>query len=116
MFAWLCANGALWDVAQIFAWAKMFTGYTQTLSVTAALEQTFDASKPCEFCRAVAKAKDLEQKQAPQSVERSAERLLLACETPAKIVIESPFTEWPDAPSRAALTRTEQVPVPPPRA
>ena len=42
-FAWLCANGAIWDAAQVVAWAKMFAGYAQTLSVSAALEETFDA-------------------------------------------------------------------------
>jgi hypothetical protein len=116
IFAWLCANGAIWDAAQIFAWAKMFTGYAQTLSLGAALAQTFDASKPCDMCVSVAKAKDLAQKQAPQSIERAVEKILLACEVPARVVIEVPFAEWPPARSRVALVRTEQVPVPPPRA
>ena len=116
LFAWLCANGAIWDVAQLFAWARMFTGYAQTLSVTAALEETFDASKPCDLCRSVAKATEGEQRQPPQSLGRSVEKILLACEVPAGVVIEAPFAEWPHAPSRVALTRTEQVPVPPPRA
>jgi len=116
LFAWLCANGAVWDVAQIFAWARMFTGYTQTLSVTAALTETFDASKPCDLCLNIAKAKAAEQKQAPQTIERSAEKIFLACETPAKILLEPAIRDWADAPWRAAVTRTEAVPVPPPRA
>jgi len=115
-FGWLCANGAILDTAQIFAWARMFTGYTQTLTMADALQETFDASKPCPICLAVAKAKAASQKQAPQSVERSAEKLLLACEVPAKILIPPSTREWTDAPSRIALTRTERVPVPPPRA
>jgi hypothetical protein len=116
-FAWLCANSAIWDAAQLVAWAKMFAGYAQTLSVSAALEETFDASKPCDLCRNVAKAKETEQKQAPQTIEQAvAGKLLLACETPARVVIEVPFADWPDAPSRTAPTRTERVPVPPPRA
>ena len=114
--AWICANGAVWDTAQVFAWARMFTGYTQTQTVTAALDETFDASKPCPICRAVAKAKEAAQKQAPQTVERSSEKLLLACEVPAKILIPPAKHEWTDVPPRLALTRTERVPVPPPRA
>jgi hypothetical protein len=115
VFAWLCANGAIWDAAQLFAWAKMFTGYAQTLSVTAALAETFDPSKPCAMCRKVAKAKESGQKEAPQSLERAVEKIFLTCEVPARVVIEAPFVEWPAAQSRTALVRTEQVPVPPPR-
>lgn len=116
-FAWLCANGAIWDAAQIFAWAKMFASYAQTLSVGAALEETFDASKPCEMCRSVAKAKEAEQKQAPQTIEQAvAGKLLLACEIPARVVMVAPQTEWPAALPRVAPSRTERVPVPPPRA
>ncbi|MBI5771546.1 MAG: hypothetical protein HZA93_27480 [Verrucomicrobia bacterium] len=116
IFAWLCANGALWDAAQLFAWAKMFAGYAQTLTVTHAIEQTFDASKPCEMCVSIAKAKEIEQTRAPQSIEHSTEKLVLACELPPRTVFEVPRLEWPDAPSRVALIRTERVPVPPPRA
>ncbi|MEY2880821.1 MAG: hypothetical protein RLZZ15_3201, partial [Verrucomicrobiota bacterium] len=29
----------------------MFAGYAQTASVTAALVETFDVSKPCNLCR-----------------------------------------------------------------
>jgi hypothetical protein len=116
LFAWICANGAIWDAVQFFAWARMFTGFTQTLSVRAALNETFDATKPCAICCAVAKAREAEQKQAPQPIERSAEKLLLACEPPPRVVIEPPLAEWPDATSRVAPTRTERVPVPPPRA
>ena len=117
IFAWLCANGAIWDAAQILAWAKMFAGYAQTLSVGAALEETFDSSKPCDMCRTVAKAKEAEQQQTAQTIERATEgKLLLACEIPARVVIEVPFAAWPDVASRLAPLRTEPVPVPPPRA
>ena len=114
--AWICANGAVWDVVQIFAWARMFTGYTQTQTVTAAIEETFDGSKPCPICRAVAKAKEAAHKQAPQSVERSAEKLLLACEFPEKLLIGPSADGWPDAAVRSGPVRIEPVPVPPPRA
>ena len=94
----------------------MFAGYAQTLPMRAALAETFDARKPCELCVSVAKAKELGQKQAPPTVERTAEKILLACETPPRAVFAVPLDGWPDAPARVALTRTDAVPVPPPRA
>jgi hypothetical protein len=116
IFAWLCANGAIWDAAQLFAWAKMFAGYAQTLTVTQAIVRTFDSSKPCEMCVSIVKAKEIEQKQAPRTTERSTEKIILACELPARAVFPVPSHEWPEAPSLVAVSRTDQVPVPPPRA
>lgn len=116
LLAWLCANGALLDVVQVVAWSRMFADYNQTMSVGAALRATFDPEKPCELCMGVAEAKDLERKQGPQSLERTAEKLVLACEAPAKIVLTAPVLAWPAARACAAPDRCETVPVPPPRA
>ena len=76
IFAWICANGAVWDAVQVFAWARMFAGYAHTLPVRAALRETFDPGKPCEICMAVAKAKEAERKQAPRPLERSTAKLV----------------------------------------
>ena len=116
-FAWLCANGALLDVVQVFAWGKMFAGYTGTMSVVAALNATFDPAKPCDLCLTVATAKDTAEKQLPAAVSRaSADKLLLALHTPARLIFVSPTADWPAALASAAPSRTEPVPVPPPRA
>ena len=115
LLAWICANGAVWDVVQVFAWARMFAGYVHVLPVRAALSETFDSSKPCEFCIAVAKAKETEQKQTPQQIERSVEKLVLACEAPEKILIPPSACEWPADPLHFGVVRIEPVPVPPPR-
>ncbi|HTB80044.1 MAG TPA: hypothetical protein VK717_04075 [Opitutaceae bacterium] len=115
LLAWVCANGAIWDVVQMVAWTRMFAEHARALPVGEALRETFDPAKPCAICLAVAKAKDVENKQAPQQTERSAEKLLLACQPAEKILLVAPLTEWPEAPSRPALVRTEPVPVPPPR-
>ena len=45
LFAWICANGALLDVVQVFAWGKMFSGYAKSMSVSAALKETFDPAR-----------------------------------------------------------------------
>ena len=115
IFAWICANGAVWDAVQVFAWARMFVGYSHTLPVRAALRETFDPGKPCEICMAVAKAKEAEQKQAPRPLERSTAKLVLACETQEKIQMVPLAHAWPAAPDRTGAIRSEPVPVPPPR-
>ena len=115
-FAWLCANGALLDGVQVFAWAKMFAGYSQTMDVRAALRATFDPSKPCEMCVGVAVAKETAKQQLPSAVERSAEKLVLALHAPAPLVISHFPGRWPPALARAAPMRAASVPVPPPRA
>ena len=50
LLAWLCANGAVWNVVQVVAWAKMFHDYSQVMPVADALELTFDGSAPCDMC------------------------------------------------------------------
>ena len=116
IFAWICANGAVWDAVQVFAWARMFAGYSHTLPVRAALRETFDPSKPCAICTAVAKAKEAERKQAPHPLERSTAKLVLAFETQEKIQMVPLAHAWPAAPDRSGAIRSEPVPVPPPRA
>jgi hypothetical protein len=93
----------------------MFAGYTRDLSVSEALRATFDPAKPCDLCRAVAVAKATEQKQAPPQAVRSAEKLLLAFHAPTQILPLKPRVEWPAPAKEMAPSRTEAVPVPPPR-
>ncbi len=116
LFAWLCANGALLDAVQVLAWGKMFAGYTQTMSVAEALRETFDPAKPCAMCLGVAEAKETAKQQLPATVERSAEKLLLAYHANAIFVVPHSSTEWPAMLASVAPSRTEEVPVPPPRA
>ncbi len=117
LFAWLCANGALLDFVQVFAWGKMFSENACTMSVTAALQATFDPAQACDICVSVAAAKDSTEKQSPASVERaSAEKLLLALHAPARPFFISPAADWPETLASVAPSRTESVPVPPPRA
>lgn len=116
IIAWACAHGAIWDVVQVVAWARMFAGNAQTMPVATAIAVTLDGSRPCELCTGVAAAKDVARKQAPQGVERSVEKLQLACEVPVTLFIEPPCSGWPDPTVLQLLARTEKVPVPPPRA
>lgn len=115
LLAWLCANGALWDTVQVFAWAKMFAGFTATMSPVAAAQATFDPAKSCPLCHEVAKAKDTARQQLPATTERAAEKFLLALPEPAALTFTPPPVTWPTPLASVAPSRTEAVPVPPPR-
>ena len=115
-FAWLCANGVLWDAMQIFAWGKMLAGYTETMSLGAALRETFDPAKPCEMCVGIAKAKDATHKQAPAPESSAAAKFHLAMHPVEAPVFATPRTAWPVSRTMILLERTDPVPLPPPRA
>lgn len=116
LFAWVCANGAIWDAAQLLVWGKMFSDNSRVMPVVAAFQATFDPAKACQLCAGVAEAKETARRQLPQAVERSAEKLLLALHTPAPIVLDPAPGAWPAVLASAAPVRSEAVPVPPPRA
>jgi hypothetical protein len=115
LFAWLCANGALLDAVQVFAWGKMFAENARTQSLADALRATFDSAKPCELCLGVAAAKEAAKQQLPATLERSEEKLLLALHTSALPVFVSSSADWPVTLASAPPSRTEPVPLPPPR-
>jgi hypothetical protein len=118
LVAWLCANGAVWNVLQMVAWARMFHTNTQIMPATAALERTFDGSKPCELCHIAQKAQDAAQHQLPRDAALGGgmEKLLLLSESVPSLVIEVPDSTWPSVADGTGMTRPELVPVPPPRA
>ena len=115
--AWLCANGALWNVVQVVAWAKMFHDYSQMMPVAVALRHTFDGSKPCELCHICQSAEDATRKQLPRAAALGAsmEKLLLVSECAPAVVLPAPDFVWPGVADDAGLSRSEAVPVPPPR-
>ncbi len=117
LFAWLCANGALLDAVQVFAWGKMFSENLQTMRVATAFQATFDPARACHLCVSVASAKDTAKQQLPGSVERtSGEKLVLALHAATRPVFISPSADWPVTLASVAPSRTDPVPVPPPRA
>jgi hypothetical protein len=114
--AWLCANGSVWDVVQIFAWGRMFSAYSETMTVSAALKETFDPAKPCQLCLRVGKGKAQARQQLPAPTEQEATKVVLMLDaTPAPVFANDPG-RWPPAVPAFLEDRTEPVPVPPPRA
>jgi hypothetical protein len=114
--AWLCASGAMLDLAQVFAWGRMFAGYARSESLVAAAKETFDPGKPCEICRAVSKARDAAARHAPAPLSAGAEKMVMIFERAAPTVILGAEGSWPETGGAIALARPGEVPVPPPRA
>jgi hypothetical protein len=114
-FAWLCANGAIWDLAQVLAWGRMFAGYSSTLSVSAALRETLDPAKACELCVGVAKAKEQSSQTLP-AASPEVVKLVLALESELLVVSAPSLGEWPLPPWPSMAEWCDPVPVPPPRA
>jgi hypothetical protein len=117
LLAWLCANGALWNVVQVVAWVKMFHDYSSTMPTAEALELTFDASKPCKLCCLAKSAEDTARKQLPHdaALGGGTEKLLLISECTPVVIVPAPDFAWPGVVDDTGLIRTEAVPVPPPR-
>lgn len=118
LLAWLCANGAVLDAVQLVAWGKMFAGYSQVMPIGAALRATLDPSRPCDLCVAVVDMKaNWGKQQLPNSgsEQNSMAKVVLALETPPQFVLPPTSESWPTVLASAAPSRTERVPVPPPR-
>lgn len=114
--AWLCASGAMLDLAQVVAWARMFGGYARTETLALAARDTFDPDKPCALCKAVTQARQAAEQRGPAVPSAGSEKLILIFEPGAPFVANAVERSWPQpAPCRAAA-RVSEVPVPPPRA
>ena len=115
--AWLCANGALWNVVQVVGWAQMLRDYSAVMPAEKAIEVTFNGSAPCKFCHMSQSAEDTARRQLPRDAElgNGMEKLLLVTGDAVAVVVTAPEQAWPGVVNDAGQTRTESVPVPPPR-
>ena len=114
-FAWLCASGALLDTIQVLAWARMFAGYTRTMSMAEAAVQTMDPDKPCAICLAVHRAREGEPRQQSALIPASVVKTLLASVQNEPFILPLIRPEWPDANPAQMPSWQPPVPVPPPR-
>ena len=116
LLAWLCANGAVWNVVQLVGWAKMFHDNAQVMSTAKAFQITFDGSKPCEMCHISQAAQETAREQLPRDADLGgSDKIFLAFHVTAPLVLHAPDTTWPGVVHDTGLTRTEPVPVRPPR-
>lgn len=115
LVAWLCANGAVWNVVQVVAWAKMFRDYSAVMPAHEALRVTFEG-EACNLCHVAQSAQDTAREQLPQDLLGGGDRVVLAFQATPPVVLTAPEFAWPGLVNEAGLTRTDAVPVPPPRA
>ncbi len=118
LFAWFIATGGLWDVTQVVAWGRMFTGYVPAMSIRAAVEKTF-IGEMCGLCEVVQKGKqDQERENAPAPENKSFVKLPVFGPLPVSEPMHVPALAplvfasidlWPVGKGRAA------PPLPPPR-
>ncbi len=112
--AWLCANGAALDVAQAFAWARMFAGYSRTATVEVAARETLDPSNLCSICRAVQKSREHESRHA-DTAPQPGRITLLICQGVETALSRPAEPDWPETVAAFAPSWRPAVPLPPPR-
>jgi hypothetical protein len=113
--AWLCTSGAMLDVAQGVAWARMFKGYSGTESLVSAARDTFDPARPCNLCLAVKAAREATRNQGPSDTAPAVEKVVLIIPDTGYFVGQSELKEWPEAALPPVPSRGEDVPLPPPK-
>ncbi|HVT72502.1 MAG TPA: hypothetical protein VHD61_05150 [Lacunisphaera sp.] len=118
LLAWLCANGAIWNVVQVVAWTRMFEQNVTTMPLTRALQVTFDGSAPCDLCHLAQKGKNAARDQLPRdaALGDAMDKLLLLADSAPVMVLAPPADAWPEAAETKGSSRADEVPVPPPRA
>jgi hypothetical protein len=104
--------GVHWIFLQSVAWVGMVVNYSQSASLSKALEMTFDGQHPCQLCNLVRQGKASEKKQESQKPVTKLDCWLVN-EQPAFIVPLSHQTVSSCA--LFLLPRTESPPTPPPR-
>jgi len=116
LLAWLCANGAVWNVVQVVGWTKMLRDNSRVMTLAQALEVTFDGSTACKFCHLAEQGQDASRDAQPSTApDASADKILLIAECVPAPVLFAPGNSWPGATDASGRLRTEAVPVPPPR-
>ncbi len=117
--AWLLATGSHWDVVQTFAWGRMIATYSQTMSLTQAVEKTFSAGATCGVCEVVATAKsqDSANPALPTAPGKSLEKihLVFAPAPAAPLLLSSASFSWSLSDQSVPVTCRAAPPVPPPR-
>ena len=57
-----CSVGLHWSLLQSVAWTTMLVGNLQFLTISEAVQRSFDGKHPCALCKAVAEGKKSEKK------------------------------------------------------
>lgn len=108
----VCATGGHWAALQSAAWAGMIFSYSQTDSLSVALEKTFSGQHPCKLCKVVEEGKKSERQ---EQFLRPEIKFDLFC-AKRRLGVEPPVLAPLDGrPSVMAAGRFEEPLLPPPR-
>lgn len=114
-FAWLCANGVVWNGVQVVAWVKMVHDYSQVMPLRQAVKVVLSGEAPCDVCNFVDAAQDSARDLPREAALGATDRFVLSFHATAPIVLTPPDSAWPPIASVAGRVRREAVPLPPPR-
>lgn len=113
--AWFCANGAVLDLVQVFAWARMFSLYSRTMSLAEAASAAMDPNKPCELCVAVRHARESSAQDMPTETGADLVKLVLICHEVQPVTLAREVEAWPEMEVMRPESWCASVPLPPPR-
>lgn len=111
VFTLVATLSAHWALLQTVAWTTMLANNLQSCSLHDAMARTFDGHHPCSLCKAIAAAKNSEQKNQSILVTQKLEfppvqgRLILTAPSPVEIPSPNTFAE----------SISQKPPTPPPR-
>jgi hypothetical protein len=115
LLAWLMATGSQWDLVQVFAWGRMFAGYSRIMSVESALRLTFKPGNMCSVCKMVKAAKQ-QQEQTPAAPSKTLGKILLVfAPVPTVVIASVPSAQWPVGMKTMRSAGRGAPPIPPPR-
>ena len=115
LLAWFMATGSQWDLVQVFAWGRMFAGYSRIMSVESALRLTFKPDNMCSVCKMVKAAKQ-QQEQTPAAPSKTLGKILLVFAPAPTVVIASlPSGQWPVEMKTMCSAERGAPPIRPPR-
>jgi hypothetical protein len=115
LLAWFVATGSQWDLMQVFAWSRMFAGYSRIMSVESALRLTFKPDNMCSVCKMVKAAKQ-QQEQTPAAPSKTSGKILLVfAPVPTVVVASIPSGRWLVGMITMRSAERGAPPIPPPR-
>lgn len=112
VIALIISVGGHWALLQGVAWAGMVIRFSQTMTVSEAVEATFDGEHRCRLCRVVEEGRQQEQK-SPEI--KSPEKPLLYCQEGEPVLLIAPEVAPCLFSSRPLIPRSDPPPRPRPR-
>lgn len=117
VLAWFLATGSHWEVMQTIAWTKMIVEDARTMTLGAAVAETFSGENPCSMCKIVEGAKQQEKNAGAALPDEGAKaKIFLFCyDKPTKVVSINEASEWVAFSATALDAPLVAPPTPPPR-